>query len=113
MQGKKGTRSVRICVTLPEEEYETWQSYAKKTTLSAFVRQAVNEYLKVQAPGTKETFFDLFVQQREMFKDIQERLSHLDNIEGELIDLETALAKVNIIDIEKDGDQIELNPKKK
>jgi hypothetical protein len=48
-----------------------------------------------------------------MFKDIQERLSHLDNIEGELIDLETALAKVNIIDIEKDGDQIELNPKKK
>jgi len=112
MQGKKGSRSVRICVTLPEEEFESWQIYAKKTTLSAFVRQAVNEYLKVQAPNTKETFFDLFVQQREIFKDIQAKLTRLDNIEGELIDLETALAKVNIIDIEKAGDQIELNPKK-
>ena len=79
----------------------------ERTSLSSFIRDAVNEYIKIQEPNKKETLFDLFLEQREKFNQIHNKLTRLENIEGEIIDLATAMAKFDMVDlVERDGQYV-------
>ncbi len=100
----------RISITLSKEEYNRWISFNYDGNLSKFIRDAVNEYIKIQKPENQQTVFDLFLNQQIELKKIKDKLDHLDKIEGDLIDITAALAKFDMIDIYED--QWEIKKKK-
>jgi metal-responsive CopG/Arc/MetJ family transcriptional regulator len=110
---KENNHSVRISITVPAEELEKWQSFSRKTSLSAFIREAVNEYVKIQEPNKKTTVFDLFLEQRSNFQQIHEELTRLENIEGNIVDIAAAMAKFDMIDLVEHDGQYSWEVKKK
>jgi hypothetical protein len=103
----------RISITISEDDLKIWQKEAKNMTLSAFIREAVNEYIKIQEPSKRNSLFDLYLEQRDSFRHIKEKLESLEDIEGELVDLEEAMAKYNMIDPKLLDGKVEWNTKKK
>ena len=89
----------RISISVSEEELAIWSKINHRESLSAFIREAVNEYVKIQTPERKMSILDLILEQRSDFSNIREKLSRLERIEGELIDLTADLAKFDMIDI--------------
>ena len=80
----------RISISLSKRDLELWTSTKGDLSLSAFVRKAVNEYIKIQEPGMQSTIFDLIVNQRIQFE----------KIENDLLDITAALARVDLIDFD-------------
>ncbi|UYP47405.1 hypothetical protein NEF87_003690 [Candidatus Lokiarchaeum ossiferum] len=103
------TSSKRISITVSEKELTLWNEVNPRESLSAFIREAVNEYVKIQTPEQKMSLFDFFLKQNDEFSQIKKKLIHLERIEGELIDLTAAMAKFDMIDIV--GDQWEIKKK--
>ncbi len=93
------TKTRRISITVSEEELTHWSHVNPRESLSAFIREAVNEYVKIQTPERKMSLFDFFLKQNDEFSQIKKKLLHLERIEGELIDLTAAMAKFDMIDI--------------
>ena len=97
----------RVSITVSKEELERWEAANNRESLSAFIRDAVNEYVKIQEPKKQNTLFDLFLEQRAQFKTIQEKLERLESIEGDIIDLSAAMAKFDfIVPVERNGEWV-------
>ena len=91
------TRGVRISITVSEDDLEKWKAVNKRDTLSAFIREAVNEYVKIQEPARQVSVFDVFLEQKDQFRQIQDKLTSLAKIEGDLIDLTAAMARLDFV----------------
>lgn len=89
----KKRKNCRISITISQEDLDKWDQYNSYESLSAFIRNAVNDYIKIQDPKKKQTFFDLFLEQQSGMRDIKESLT---NIEGDLFEITASLAKKNI-----------------
>ena len=91
----------RITITVPETDLETWLQLKGDLKMSSFIRTAVNEYIKTMEPGTSSTIFDLILEQKRDFKEIQNKLDRLGRIETDLIDVTAALARFDMIDFDR------------
>jgi len=86
-------KSRRISITVPEDDLELWERADSRKNLSAFIREAVNEYIKIQDPDRKRTIFDLFIEQRQGLEQIFQKLGR---IEGDLFEVTAAMAQKDI-----------------
>jgi hypothetical protein len=87
----------RISITVPESELQVWKLSNNRESLSAFIRDAVNEYVKIQKPDNKTSLYDLFIEQKSQYRDIQQKLTRLERIEGDILDLSAAMAELDMI----------------
>ncbi len=88
----------RISLAISEEELTKWELNNKRESLSAFIREAVNEYIKIRNPGQYSNLMDELLQQN------IEQSDHIEKIERDLIEIRAAIAKKDII---PDSDQME------
>ena len=88
----------RISLAISEEELTKWELNNKRESLSAFIREAVNEYIKIRNPGQYSNLMDELLQQN------VEQSDHIEKIERDLIEIRAAIAKKDII---PDSDQME------
>ncbi|WP_371802941.1 hypothetical protein [Candidatus Lokiarchaeum ossiferum] len=95
-------RSKRISISVSDEELAHWNQIKGNYTLSAFIREAVNEFAKIQKPERQMSLFDFFLKQND----------ELSQIKGELIDITAAMAKFEMIDIKDDQWEIKRKSKK-
>jgi len=93
-QPVRKTASRRISITVSNEELEQWIQADKRANLSAFIREAVNEYVKIQEPARRRTVFDLFVEQRQGLDQIYQALGRM---ESDLFEITAAIAQKDII----------------
>lgn len=77
----------RITITVSPEEKEIWEKANKRDSLSDFIREAVNEYVKLLEPNQQTTITELILEQK----------SRLERIEGDLLDIFAAMAQSRII----------------
>ena len=88
----------RISLAISEEELTKWELNNKRDSLSAFIREAVNEYIKIRNPGQYSNLMDELLQQN------SEQSDHIEKIERDLIEIRAAIAKKDII---PDTDEME------
>ena len=88
----------RISLAISEEDLTKWELNNKRESLSAFIREAVNEYIKIRNPGQYSNLMDEILQQNSKLSD------HIEKIERDLIEIRAAIAKKDII---PDSDQME------
>jgi len=88
----------RISLAISEEELTKWELNNKRDSLSAFIREAVNEYIKIRNPGQYSNLMDELLQQN------SEQSDHIEKIERDLIEIRAAIAKKDII---PDSDEME------
>ncbi len=88
----------RISLAISEEDLTKWELNNKRESLSAFIREAVNEYIKIRNPGQYSNLMDELLQQNSKLSD------HIEKIEQDLIEIRAAIAKKDII---PDSDQME------
>lgn len=86
------TKTKRISITASAEELNLWNKMRGNNSLSAFIREAANEFSKIQKPERQMSLFDFFLKQND----------ELSQIKGELIDITAAMAKFEMIDIKDD-----------
>ena len=91
---KKAIKSRRISITVSEEDLYQWEAVNYENSLSAFIRKAVNEYIKIQEPKRERSIFDVFLDQQTGIRDIKASLTH---IEKDLFDITASLAQKNIL----------------
>jgi hypothetical protein len=111
MTKKSQHKIKRISITITEEEYEQWKKADSMQNLSSFIREAVNEYVKIQEPSKKTSLSDLYLEHQIALMDIQKKLGKLEKIEGELVDIGAALAKFDLLEYDQTNETWE--PKKK
>ena len=95
---KKNRIKKRISLAISEEELTKWELNNNRESLSAFIREAVNEYIKIRNPGQFSNLMDELLQQN------SEQSDHIEKIERDLIEIRAAIAKKDII---PDSDQME------
>ncbi|QEE15461.1 hypothetical protein DSAG12_01287 [Promethearchaeum syntrophicum] len=95
---KKNRIKKRISLAISEEELTRWELNNNRESLSAFIREAVNEYIKIRNPGQYSNLMDELLQQN------SEQSDHIEKIERDLIEIRAAIAKKDII---PDSDQME------
>ena len=88
----------RISLAISEGELIKWELNNKRDSLSAFIREAVNEYIKIRNPGQYSNLMDELLQQN------SKQSERIEKIERDLIEIRAAIAKRDII---PDSDQIE------
>ncbi len=91
---KKVKKSRRISITVSDDELYQWEAANYGDSLSAFIRKAVNEYIKIQEPQRERSIFDAFLDQQTGIRDIKASLTHIEN---DLFDITASLARKNIL----------------
>ncbi len=84
---KKNRIKKRISLAISEEELNKWELNNRRESLSAFIREAVNEYIKIRNPGQYSNLMDELLQQN------FEQSDHIEKIERDLIEIRAAIAK--------------------
>ena len=87
-------KSKRISITISEDELYRWEAVNYENSLSAFIRKAVNEYIKIQEPEKERSIFDVFLDQQTGIRDIKNSLVQIEN---DLFDITATLAQKNIL----------------
>ncbi len=82
-------RSERISLTLSVEELAQWQFYNNRESLSAFIRDAVNNYIEQREDSRDK---ELAVKEK-----IDQNFRSIQKIEEDLIEIQVALAKKDIL----------------
>jgi hypothetical protein len=104
--------SKRISITVSNKELDLWKSVNHRESLSAFIREVVNKFVKIKTPDKEISFYDYLQNHDKELIQLKKRLSHLERIEGDLIDLAAVLANKEMIDIVKDQWEIKKKEKK-
>ena len=94
----------RISLAISDEEFNKWNLYDKRENLSAFIREAVNEYIKIRDPGQYSNLMDIMYKQKQLLQHHSEHAEHIEKIERDLIEIRAAIAKKDII---PDSDEME------
>ena len=101
---KKDRIKRRISLAISEEELKKWELFNKRESLSAFIREAVNEYIKIRDPGQYSNLMDVMYKQKQLLQHYSEHEEHIEKIERDLIEIRAAIAKKDII---PDSDEME------
>jgi len=88
-QRNQPTKSKRISFTLSEEEFEHWTDANTRESFSAFIRDAVNNYITIQENEPNDL--------RPLQDTIQKNHARIEKIEGDLLEIQAVLAKHNIL----------------
>ena len=89
-------KNKRISICLSIDEFDKWRYYNTRENLSAFVRMAVNDFISKQKSKLKEDF--------DLHSKIDQNLYNIQKIEEDLLEIQVALAKNDIIpDIESES----------
>ncbi|MHA1720246.1 MAG: hypothetical protein ACTSWX_10390 [Promethearchaeota archaeon] len=101
---KKEKNKKRISLAISEDELNLWELSNNRESLSAFIREAVNEYIKIRNPRQYSNLLDIIYEQRQLIEQYQEQAEHIEKIERDLIEIQAAIAKKDII---PDSDEME------
>ena len=91
----------RISISLSEEELDEWNTYRVTDTMSGFIRNAVNEYIKGYQPED-DIIGQLRIRMEKMEQDFTRKTN---SIEGDLIDLTATMAKFGMIDFDPSSNE--------
>ena len=100
---KRVKRTKRISITVSEEELTLWHQFCTQDNLSAYIRNSVNYMIQIQKEQRIE---DALHQNQltEIREFSQKNLHSIQKIEEDLIEIQVALAKNDIIpDLEIDA----------
>ena len=86
---KNSTKNQRISITVSEEELTQWRFFNNRESLSAFIREAVQSHINYMDSGKKED--------KKLEKRIETNKDRILRIEEDLIEIQMALAKRDII----------------
>ena len=75
-----------------------------RESLSAFIREAVNEYIKIREPKHISNLLEIIQDQKQLLHQYHEQTDHIEKIERDLIEIRAAIAKKDII---PDSDEME------
>ena len=101
---KKNLNKKRISIALSEEELNRWELNNNRESLSAFIREAVSEYIKIREPKQYSNLLDIIQEQKQLLHQYNEQSEHIEKIERDLIEIRAAIAKKDII---PDSDEME------
>ncbi|MHA1619342.1 MAG: hypothetical protein ACTSVZ_08665, partial [Promethearchaeota archaeon] len=87
-------KNKRISLTASEDELFRWEAANYEGNLSAFIRKAVNEYVKIQDPEKERSMFDVFLDQQTGIREIKESLIQIEN---DLFEITASMARKNIL----------------
>ena len=94
----------RISLALSDEELSKWELNNNRESLSAFIREAVNEYIKIRSPKQYSNLLDIIQEQKQLLHQSNDQSEHIEKIERDLIEIRAAIAKKDII---PDSDEME------
>ncbi|MHA1474062.1 MAG: hypothetical protein ACTSRX_04910 [Promethearchaeota archaeon] len=100
----KSKNKKRISIALSEEELNKWELNNNRESLSAFIREAVSEYIKIREPKHYSNLLDIIQEQKQLLHQYREQTEHIEKIERDLIEIRAAIAKKDII---PDSDEME------
>lgn len=101
---KKYLNRKRISIALSEEELNRWELNNNRESLSAFIREAVSEYIKIREPKQYSNLLDIIQEQKLLLHQYKDQSDHIEKIERDLIEIRAAIAKKDII---PDSDEME------
>ena len=101
---KKNKIEKRISIALSDEELSNWKLNNYRESLSAFIREAVNEYIKIREPKHISNLLEIIQDQKQLLHQYHEQTDHIEKIERDLIEIRAAIAKKDII---PDSDEME------
>ena len=101
---KKVINKKRISIALSEEDLNRWELNNNRESLSAFIREAVNEYIKIREPKQYSNLLDIIQEQKQLLHQYHEQTDHIEKIKRDLIEIRAAIAKK---DISPDSDVME------
>ena len=82
-------KTQRISITVSEEELAQWRFFNNRESLSAFIRESVQSHINYLESGKQED--------KKLEKRIDTNTDHILRIEEDLIEIQMALAKRDII----------------
>ena len=103
-KNKKNLSKRRISIALSDEELNRWELNNNRESLSAFIREAVNEYIKIRDPKQYSNLLDIIQEQKHLLHQYNDQSEHIEKIERDLIEIQAAIAKKDII---PDSDEME------
>ena len=108
---KKNKIEKRISIALSDEELSNWKLNNYRESLSAFIREAVNEYIKIREPKHISNLLEIIQDQKQLLAQFYEHSERIEKIQHDLIEtqrdlieIRAAIAKKNII---PDSDEME------
>jgi len=101
---KKKFNKRRISIALSDEDLNRWELNNNRESLSAFIREAVSEYIKIREPKQYSNLLDIIQEQKQLLHQYNEQSEHIEKIERDLIEIRAAIAKKDII---PDSDEME------
>ena len=108
---KKNLNKNRISISLSDEELRRWKLNNHRESLSAFIREAVNEFIKFREPKNLSNLLDIIQDQKKLLhqfynhsENIEKNQRDLIEIQRDLIEIRAAIAKKDII---PDSDEME------
>ena len=101
---EKNINKRRISIALSDEELSNWEINNNRESLSAFIREAVNEYIKIRDPKQYSNLLDIIQEQKRLLYQFDEHSDHIEKIQRDLLEIRAAIAKKDII---PDSDEME------
>ena len=94
----------RISIAVSDEELNRWELNNNRESLSAFIREAVSEYIKIRSPKQYSNLLEIIQEQKQLLYKFNDQSEHIEKIERDLIEIRAAIAKKDII---PDSDEME------
>jgi len=108
---KKNLNKNRISISLSDEELIRWKLNNHRESLSAFIREAVNEFIKFREPKNLSNLLDIIQDQKKLLHQFHDHSEYIEKNHGDLIEIQRDLIEIRAAiakkDIIPDSDEME------